>query len=415
MEKSKNVPKVRFKGFTDGWERKLLDKLADFSKGSGYSKNDLCEVGSPIILYGRLYTHYQTAISGVDTFVIENKGSVVSIGNEVIVPASGETAEDIARASAVIQSAVILGGDLNIIYPYEGLNPIFLALSISNGSIWKELSKKAQGKSVVHLRIGDLREVELKYPKPDEQKQIGNYFQNIDKLIEAKQSRINKLKNIKKACLEKMFPKNGATVPEIRFKGFSGEWEHKYLKDTGIWDKGYGLPKSDLDDNGVKPCIHYGELFAYSEIIQDIKSYTNINSDKISSCNDLLFPDSDVTPDGLGRCSALDIPNVILGGGINILRLDKKFKSSYMSLNVNNNREQIIKRVTGTTVRHIHSKDLNDIELFVSTDVFEQQQIGTFFKKLDNLISQSEQQLTKLKNIKKACLEKMFVNKEDTL
>lgn len=63
----------------------------------------------------------------------------------------------------------------------------------------------------------------------DEQTQIGNYFQNIDKLIEAKQSRIDKLKNIKKACLEKMFPKKGATTPEIRFKGFSGEWEEKKL------------------------------------------------------------------------------------------------------------------------------------------------------------------------------------------
>jgi type I restriction enzyme, S subunit len=200
-----NTPEIRFKGFSGEWEEKKLGELANFLKGQGYSKNDLIEVGAPIILYGRLYTKYQTTISSVDTFVIEKHSSIYSKGNEVIVPSSGETAEDIARASAVTVAGIILGGDLNIIYPNDKIDNVFLALNISNGKTQKDLSKKAQGKSVVHLRNTDLKEVDLYYPDRTEQTKIGDYFQNLDKLIDLNNVELQKLKNIKKASLEKMF------------------------------------------------------------------------------------------------------------------------------------------------------------------------------------------------------------------
>jgi len=146
MEINNNKPKLRFPGFTDPWEQSKLKQLANFAKGQGYSKNDLIDVGTPIILYGRLYTKYQSTISEVDTFAIPQRGSVYSTREEVIVPASGETSEDIARASAIVKSGFLLGGDLNIIYPNKDISTIFLALSISNGKQQKELSKKAQGK-----------------------------------------------------------------------------------------------------------------------------------------------------------------------------------------------------------------------------------------------------------------------------
>ena len=150
-------PKIRFKGYTDAWEQRKLGNVAKFSKGNGYSKGDLVDNGTPIILYGRLYTNYETTIKKVDTFVVEKENSVFSKGGEVIIPASGETAEDIARASAVENSGILLGGDLNIIEPEEYINSSFLALSISNGDVQKELSKKAQGKSVVHVRNDEIK------------------------------------------------------------------------------------------------------------------------------------------------------------------------------------------------------------------------------------------------------------------
>lgn len=198
-------PEIRFKGFTDPWEQRKAIDIADYSKGNGYSKGDLTDAGTPIILYGRLYTKYQFAISEVDTFAVPRNGAVYSQGNEVIVPASGETAEDIARASAVEKSGVLLGGDLNILRPFDFINPLFLALAISNGEPQKELAKKAQGKSVVHIHNTDIQEVTIAYPSRTEQDRIVSVFCQLDHLITLHQRELEKLQSIKKALLEKMF------------------------------------------------------------------------------------------------------------------------------------------------------------------------------------------------------------------
>ena len=177
------VPKIRFKGFTDAWEQRKAVDIAEYSKGNGYSKGDLIEIGTPIILYGRLYTKYQFSISEVDTFATPKDGSIYSQGNEVIIPASGETAEDIARASAVEKTGVLLGGDLNVLRPFSFINPLFLALTFSSGEPQKELAKKAQGKSVVHIHNSDIQEVSVSFPTRTEQDRIVTMFRNLDNLI----------------------------------------------------------------------------------------------------------------------------------------------------------------------------------------------------------------------------------------
>ena len=200
-----NVPEIRFSGFSDAWEQRKLEMLASFSKGSGYSKNDILPAGTPIILYGRLYTKYETNISVVDTFADAKAGSVYSRGGEVIVPASGETAEDISIASVVERKGVILGGDLNIITPNTGLNPTFLALTITYGNAHNDLSRFAQGKSVVHLHNSDLKVADIPYPSEKEQQKIGMFFRGLDQLITLHQRELDRLQKIKKSCLEKMF------------------------------------------------------------------------------------------------------------------------------------------------------------------------------------------------------------------
>jgi len=190
---------------TPTWEQRKLDEIANFSKGVGYSKNDLCEEGTPIILYGRLYTKYETSIFDVDTFVKEKAGSVYSKGGEVIVPASGETAEDISIASVVVKPGILLGGDLNIVSPTTEYDSAFLALTISSGATHKYLSSLAQGKSVVHLHNADIQSVSAKFPTKREQEKIHLLFGKIDTLITLHQRKLEKLQNIKKSCLEKMF------------------------------------------------------------------------------------------------------------------------------------------------------------------------------------------------------------------
>ena len=201
------VPEIRLNGFDGEWGVQSLKKLASFSKGNGYTKSDLVNSGNEIILYGQLYTNYQTVISMVNTFVLETREkSVISKGGEVVVPASGESAEDISRASVIEKSGVIIGGDLNIIYPDENkVDSIFLALTISNGSQQKELIKRAQGKSVVHLRNNDLEKVVLHYPSMEEQRAIGAYFSNLDNLINFHQEKISRLETLKKKLLQDMF------------------------------------------------------------------------------------------------------------------------------------------------------------------------------------------------------------------
>ena len=182
-QNGQTVPEIRFAGFTDAWEQRKLDDVAEFSKGNGYSKGDLIEVGTPIILYGRLYTKYETSISDVDTYVEAKEGSVYSKGGEVIVPASGETAEDIARAATVDKSGILFGGDLNVVMPNKDINSAFMAISISNGNSQRELAKKAQGKSVVHIHNEEIRNLIVPFPNKVEQDKIVDYFTNLDRLI----------------------------------------------------------------------------------------------------------------------------------------------------------------------------------------------------------------------------------------
>ena len=176
-------PEIRFAGFTDPWEQRKLGELCTFSKGHGYSKADIRDVGTPLILYGRLYTQYESRIEDVDTFAVEQDGSLLSKGNEVIVPASGETAEDIAVASSVRRSGIILGGDLNVVTPVSKLDPDYTALAITHSKAHDDLAKRAQGKSVVHVHGSDIAEVEVSYPSEREQKRISTVILNLDSLI----------------------------------------------------------------------------------------------------------------------------------------------------------------------------------------------------------------------------------------
>ena len=199
------IPNIRFKDFTETWEQRKLGDVATFSKGSGYSKSDLKSSGTPVILYGRLYTNYELVINSINTFTSAKNNSVYSKGGEVIVPASGETAKDISIASVVNKPNFLLGGDLNIIHPNKNIKSIFLAVSISNGETKKDMARRAQGKSIVHLHNTDLSQIKLAYPSEAEQEKIDSYFLKFDSLIALHQCKLNQLSKMKKFCLQKMF------------------------------------------------------------------------------------------------------------------------------------------------------------------------------------------------------------------
>ena len=205
-QESETVPRLRFKGFTDEWKKCTIGDVATFSKGQGYSKADIKDSGTPIILYGRMYTNYSTVIESIGTYADIKNGSVISKGDEILIPASGETPEDIAIASHLTISGVIIGGDLNIINVDKSfLSPSFLSLAITYTDTHRELSALSQGKSVVHLHNGEIAMAHISYPPLGEQQKIADFFLNLDRQISLTEAKLEKLKQIKAACLNLMF------------------------------------------------------------------------------------------------------------------------------------------------------------------------------------------------------------------
>jgi type I restriction enzyme, S subunit len=202
------APRVRFKEFEDSgeWEVSTLGEIALFLKGKGISKADVDEKGKqPCIRYGELYTHYGEVIKEVRSFTnLNGEDLMFSEPNDVIIPSSGETKEDIATASCVKLGGVALGGDLNILR--SSLNGDFLAYYLSHG-LKKAISKIAQGDAVVHLYATQLKKLIIRVPlKNKEQQKIASTLSSIDELITAQAQKIETLQVHKKGLLQGLFP-----------------------------------------------------------------------------------------------------------------------------------------------------------------------------------------------------------------
>ena len=232
-EKKKTAPRLRFPEFRNAgpWVVKRLGDLGKILKGKGISKSDITEGGAlACIHYGELYTHYPEVIREIVSSTDVNPDNLVlSEKNDVIIPASGETREDIATASCLTEKGVALGGDLNIFR--SALNGAFLAYYI-RGNLKAEISRVAQGDAVVHLYPSQLEKVKLAIPpKRNEQQKIADFLSSLDDLIRAEGAALEALKKHKKGLMQRLFPREGETTPLLRFPEFrdAGEWEVKRL------------------------------------------------------------------------------------------------------------------------------------------------------------------------------------------
>ena len=346
----------------------------------------------------------------MDTFAVPREGAVYSQGNEVIVPASGETAEDIARASAVEKSGVLLGGDLNILRPFDFINPLFLALAISNGEPQKELAKKAQGKSVVHIHNTDIQEVTIAYPSRTEQDRIVSVFRQLDHLITLHQRKFEKLTNVKKSMLEKMFPRNGSCYPEIRFKGFTDPWEQRKLGDIADIVGG-GTPSTgnqsywDGDIDWYAPAEIADQIYANSSQKKITGLGYENSSAKMLPPGTVLF----TSRAGIGKTAILTRKGCTNQGFQSIVPHRGELDSYFIF-----SRTEELKRYgelvgAGSTFVEVSGKQMAVMELMMPPTMREQQTIGGFFQQLDHLITLHQRELEQLQSIKKALLEKMFV------
>ena len=399
------VPQIRFAGFTDPWEQRKLGELCSFSKGCGYSKNNLRDQGTPIILYGRLYTNYETQIHSVDTFVDPLENSVYTEGGEVIVPASGETAEDISIASVVEKPGIILGGDLNIITPSAVVNPVFLALELSYGKPHFDLAKRAQGKSVVHIHNEDIANVFFDRPCIAEQRRIGAFFDRLDSLITLHQRKYDKLCVLKKSMLDKMFPKGGSLYPEIRFAGFTDPWEQRKL---GELYKEVS-EKNDLTygrDRIISVAHMYFNPVVYVTEDDYLKTYN------VMRLGDIAFEGNRSKNFAHGRLVENTIGDGIVSHVFKVFRPIQPFDLMYWKYSINNEKamKDVLTRSTkaSTMMHELVAKDFLNEEIVVPP-LEEQRQIGAFFDRLDSLITLHQRKLELLRNIKKSMLDKMFV------
>ena len=362
-------PRCFLGSFDFSWEQRKAIDIADYSKGNGYSKGDLTDAGTPIILYGRLYTKYQFAISEVDTFAFPRNGAVYSQGNEVIVPASGETAEDIARASAVEKSGVLLGGDLNILRPFDFINPLFLALAISNGEPQKELAKKAQGKSVVHIHNTDIQEVTIAYPSRTEQDRIVSVFRQLDNLITLHQRKCALLFSPFQALISMMFTTS------------TFSWEQRKLGELALFNPKDELPQTfeyvDLESVvGTEMLSHRTE----------VKSSAPSRAQRLAHTGDLFY--QTVRPYQKNNY-LFEKPdnNYVFSTGYAQMR---PYVDGYFLLSLVQS-ERFVKVVldncTGTSYPAINANDLAEIEVAAPSDESEAQRIGTIFRSIDNLIT----------------------------
>lgn len=352
-------------------------------------------------------------IDRVDTFCFPKKGSVITQGNEVIVPASGETAVDIARAAAVSQAGVILAGDLNIIRPRDPLVPSFLALLLSHGNTHRDLAKRAQGKSVVHLRNSDIKKTLISFPGREEQNYVVDTFRCLERLITLHQRKHEKLLKLKNALLERMFPANGKNFPKIRFLGFTDAWEYRKLRDIGSAYSGLtGKTREDFGHGSAK-FITYMNVFSNPTCSQELQDPIEVDSRQNEvEIGDAFFTISSETPEEVGMSSVLlektgiTYLNSFCFGFRPIEKLDNFFLAHM--LRSKGARKQIVRLAQGISRYNISKNKMLEIDIFFPGPR-EQKQIGEICCHLDKLLSLHQRKLKTLQNIKNALLEKMFV------
>lgn len=395
-------PKIRFKGFSGEWEETKFGNLCSVAMCKRIFKHQTSPQGD--IPFYKIGTFGATPDAFISRTLFEEYKKKYNY------PQKGDI---LISAAGTIGRVVEYTGEECY---YQDSNIVWLKHSdqLSNAFLkqlypiinWSSL----EGATIKRLYNGNILDTSFRLPLIAEQKLIATFFTTLDAHLSASTSRLASLKQMKAASLQAMFPQEGETVPKVRFRGFKGEWKKVKLGEFGSWSKGKLLSKDNISETGKFKCIHYGELFTmYDEIIYQVFSKTDLNNGYLSQIGDILFPDSDVTPTGLARCSSIMETGVMLGGGILILRPLPQYYSPFISLSVNNEKQQIISRITGTTVRHINATSLSEIEIVCTENIAEQQSIASFFTSLDRQIALHTQRLEKLKQIKAACLNKMFV------
>ena len=413
MEEKRNVPNLRFPGFTDSWEQRRLGELMDITSVKRVHQDDWSsegirflrardlvafsngeEIDEPLFISEELYEEY-SSLSGK---AVENDLLVTGVGT-------------IGVPWRVPSSEPIYFKDGNIIW-FKNMNVIdglFFYYSFTSSSIQDFIRKSAGSGTVGTFTIDTGKKTPIQLPSIDEQAQIGGFFQRLDSLIALHQRKLDHVKELKKGLLQKMFPKEGANVPELRFPGFTDPWEQRRLGELVEETYGGGTPKTSVPEywGGDIPWIQSsnvieGELF-------NIDIPKAITDKGLRESAAILIPGSSiavVTHVGVGKLVYLPFSFTTSQDFVSLSRL--KTNSIFLCYALFRRLQTEINMVQGSAIKGITKAELLDKRIDIPHDV-EQTQIGAFLQKLDSLIALHQRELDHVKELKKGLLQQMFV------
>ena len=386
MPDKKNAPEIRFKGFLEPWEDFNLNSLVSFYSGLTYSPQNVAQEGTLVL---RSSNVKNDEIIDADNVYVKNtivNCENVKKGDIIVVVRNGSRAliGKHAQIKKDMPNTVIGAFMTGVRYSQsEFLNALLSTVHFS-----KEIEKNL-GATINQITTGAFKEMSFLFPKNNnEQQKIGKFFSKIDDLIKFQQQKLEKLKNIKKSMQDKMFPKNGNSIPEIRFKGFLEPWKKSKL--GNIYSFKYGEYNNNPSNGGIYP------VFGANGIIGGFDKFNAKNSVIIGHMGEyagsVLWGEGKhfVTYNG-----TISLPNQKV--------INDKF-GYFMLFQLN-----LAQICGGSGMPFLSYEQLQRFDCTFPQDKKEQQKIGKFFSKIDDLIKFQQQKLEKLKNIKKSMLDKMFV------
>ena len=370
---------MRFPEFTDEWKKEQLGDIADFSKGAGISKEQLSEKGEPCILYGELYTKYKSEViyDIISKTDIDSTKSVRSQANDVIIPSSGETAEDIATARCVLKNNILLGGDLNIIRLHKHSGS-FMSYQL-NGKRKYDIAKVAQGVSVVHLYAEHLKGVNTYNPCMEEQEKIARLLALLDERIATQNKIIEDLKKLKSAISERLFKSVKGSI--VLLSDICDIVKGKQINGENLSERG----RYYVMNGGTEPSGYYDDY--------NVEANTISISEGGNSCGYVQFNTFPFWSGG--HCYS--IQNVT--GNVDNLYLYHYLKS---------NEDNIMKLRIGSGLPNIQKKDLAMFKIIVPT-LEQQMTISTFLSSIERKAEIERRIQNAIQKQKLYLLQQMFI------
>ena len=411
MENNK-TPSIRFKGFTDPWEQRKLEDIYS-SIGNAfvgtatpyYVDNGHFYLESNNVKHGQINHNSEIFIN--DEFYEKQKDKWLHTGDMVMVQSGhvGHTAVITEELDNTAAHALIMFRN-----PIKEIEPYFFNYEYQTNKAKKKIENITTGNTIKHILASDMKKFVVDVPKYEEQKAIAEYFTNLDNLITLHQRKYNKLLNVKKSMLEKMFPKNGSNIPEIRFKGFTDPWEQRKLGELADIVGG-GTPSTGVSDywdgdiDWYAPAEIAEQIYLTSSQRKITEEGYNHSSAKMLPVGTVLF----TSRAGIGKTAILTQKGCTNQGFQSIVP-HKIELDSYFIFSRTEELKQYGETVgAGSTFVEVSGKQMANMELMMPKTMAEQKTIGQYFASLDNLITLHQRELEKLQNIKKSMLEKMFV------